>query len=256
MKCFVALLVLFAIDINHGALAEETASARTAQEIFNETLALVRKGDTQAQYHVGLTYEICQLSKCDNRQAFEWLKKSADAGNPLAVREVGGFYGPSLGRRKAIDPVKELEYLLIAAKGGDATCQDLVAGIYANRNNMEEAIKWWKEAASYGKRTAIESLSDVYGKGLGVPKDLTLSYAYLRLAAKLGMPIDSSQKLNFDSMAAKLSKAEVESAEAFVSAWKPKPMDPELQRLKVESDKYVRSIREIIVPPGAAPVKL
>ena len=84
------------------------------------------------------------------------------------------------------------------------------------QENPEEAVKWWKMAADQGYPNSLYSLSGSYFQGKGVPKDLSLAYAYYKLS-KL-VPKD---KVN--GMATILSKPELERAEKLVAEWKPQP---------------------------------
>jgi hypothetical protein len=56
----------------------------------------------------------------------------------------------------------------------------------------------------------------VYSAGKGVPRDLSLSYAYFKLSGV-------APKKNVNEMASMLSKPELENAEKLVSEWKPQP---------------------------------
>jgi hypothetical protein len=77
-------------------------------------------------------------------------------------------------------------------------------------------MKWWKLAGDQGHPKSLYNLSGLYFQGKGVPKDLSLAYAYYKLS-KL-VPSDKVK-----GMAGILTKPELTKAEKLVSDWKPQP---------------------------------
>jgi hypothetical protein len=71
-------------------------------------------------------------------------------------------------------------------------------------------------ASDQGYPRALYSLSGSYFQGKGAPKDLSLAYAYFKLAK-----LAPGKKVN--DMATILTKPELEKAEKLVSEWKPQP---------------------------------
>ena len=205
---FVALAFSFLLLFSMPANAND-ADTLTAM------VALANKGDAEAQYHVGMMYNNGIGTSQDPRQAFTWFEKSAASNDPLGAYKLGCYYAGQFAGVVPSDPDEALKYKLVAAKAGYALAQHDVAILYDRRGNPEEALKWWKMAGDQGFPDALFSLSRVYSAGRGTPKDLSLSYAYFKLA---GVP-----KKNVNEMASMLSKPELENAEKFVSEWKPQP---------------------------------
>lgn len=77
--------------------------------------------------------------------------------------------------------------LLEKAKQGDVTAQYQVASIYHKKNNIVEAIKWYKMAADEGRSGAQFYLGKIYlnGEG-GIDKNVEEAIKYLSLSAKQG----------------------------------------------------------------------
>ena len=183
---------------------------------FNAMVALANKGDAEAQYHVGMMYNNGIGTQQDLRQAFQWFQKSTASNDPLGAYKLGCYYAGQFAGIVTTDSNEALKYKLIAAKAGYALAQHDVANHYARQENFEEAVKWWKMAGDQGFPDALFSLSRSYSAGKGVPKDLSLSYAYFKLS-KL------APKKNVNEMATFLSKPELAKAEKLVSEWKPQP---------------------------------
>src|SRR5260221_14260104 len=57
-----------------------------------ELRPLAERGDTEAQYRLGLMYEFGKGFRVDKPQAMVWLGKSAEHGNPSAQTELGVIY--------------------------------------------------------------------------------------------------------------------------------------------------------------------
>ena len=59
-------------------------------------------------------------------------------------------------------------------------------GLVVEKSN-EEAIKWYKEAASLGHGSAQYNLGVIYYRGTGVEKDLRQAVYWWMIASKTGM---------------------------------------------------------------------
>ena len=185
-------------------------------DTFNAMVALANKGDAEAQYHVGMMHNNGIGTQKNPKQAFEWFQKSTASNDPLGAYKLGCYYAGQFAGVVTTDKNEALKYKLISAKAGYALAQHDVAILYDSQGNSEEALNWWKMAADQGLPNALFSLSRTYSAGKGVPRDLSLSYAYFKLS-KVAPP------KNVNEMAAMLSKAELEKAEKLVSEWKPQP---------------------------------
>jgi TPR repeat protein len=185
-------------------------------DTFNAMVALANKGNAEAQYHVGMMHNNGIGTPQNPRQAFEWFQKSTASNDPLGAYKLGCYYAGQFAGVVKSDSNEALKYKLIAAKAGYALAQHDVAILYARQGNLEEALRWWKTAGDQGLPDALFSLSRAYSAGKGVPRDLSLSYAYFKLS-KLAPP------KNVNEMAAMLSKPELEKAEKLVSEWTSQP---------------------------------
>ena len=185
-------------------------------DTFNAMVVLANKGDAEAQYHVGMMHNNGIGTQKDPKQAFEWFQKSTASNDPLGAYKLGCYYAGQFAGVVTPDANEALKYKLISAKAGYALAQHDVAVLYDRQGNSEEALKWWKLAADQGLPNALFSLSRSYSAGKGVPRDISLSYAYFKLSTV-------APPKNVNEMAAMLSKPELEKAEKLVSEWKAQP---------------------------------
>jgi uncharacterized protein len=185
-------------------------------DTFNAMVALAQKGDAEAQYHVGMMYNNGIGTQRDLKQAFEWFQKAAAANDPLGAYKLGCYYDGQGAGVVESDAHEALKYKLVSAKAGYALAQHDVALLYRRQENSEEAVKWWKMAGDQGYPMALYNLSGSYFQGKGVPKDLSLAYAYFKISN-----VPPKSKVN--EMATILSKPELEKAEKLVAEWKPQP---------------------------------
>jgi len=81
-----------------------------------------------------------------------------------------------------------------------------------------EAAKWYRKAADQGNAKAQYHLGLMYAKGRGVPMDYVQALMWFNLAAAQG---ESLAAKNRDNLAAKMTPAQIERAEALIVAWRP-----------------------------------
>ena len=151
-------------------------------------------GHAEAQYRAGST-AIIEFGEYDDGIA--WLRRSAEQGNPFAMRFLGFVYA---GKDKAESDEwyrKAVEALYQAAKQGDPRAQHDLAGLYRDGigvpKDSDEAGKWFElaaknyhAAAEQGDPEAQCQLGGFYMKGVGVEKDEAEAVKWFRKAAEQG----------------------------------------------------------------------
>jgi hypothetical protein len=205
---------------------------------FKAMVALADKGNAEAQYHVGMMHNNGIGTKQNPKQAFEWFQKSAASSDPLGAYKLGCYYAGQFAGVVTPDSNEALKYKLVAAQAGYALAQHDVANHYARQGNPEEALRWWKAAGDQGYPNALFSLSMAYSAGKGMPRDLTLSYAYFKLSKV-------APRTNVNEMAGMLSKPELEKAEKLVSEFNPQPT-----ALTLKARRGVSAAEELLKSAG------
>jgi TPR repeat protein/cell division septation protein DedD len=110
----------------------------------------------------------------------------AVAGDKDALFNMGQAH--KLGRAVARDPVLARDYYRRAAVQGHLPAQANLGILLFQAGEKPEAMKWLKAAADKNEMRAQYVLGVAAWNGDGVPRDLTLAYAYLARASAQGLP--------------------------------------------------------------------
>lgn len=123
--------------------------------------------------------------------AFQYLKELAEAGDPEAQYELGGFY--HWGRVGAADFTK--------------------------------ARQWYERSAKQGNVDAMLGLAVIYGHGQGVPQDKAASFRWLVLASSQHLAPEDAARIAAarDDLAQHLTAQQIEAALAEARSFTPKP---------------------------------
>lgn len=149
----------------------------------DEPLPLSPKSDWSAEeaYEIGVDYATNQ----DFEAAFEWFRKSAEAGNLRAQSDLAFMYTQGLG-----------------------TPQD-----------HEMALDWYTRAAEHGLPAAQTNLAVMYLNGLGTPVDVSEAYKWVKLAAREGQ-LEGIELL--ETLDQQLTRREITEGLRRVEAWEKK----------------------------------
>ena len=193
------------------------------RSLFDEVYTLANRGNPEAQYFLGMMFNNGIGTEKNPRTAFEWFKKSAAAGDPLASYKLGCYYAGQFNV-VPIDSAMAFKYKLIAAESGYSLAQYEVAMAYFNKKEFAEAIQWTERSAKQGYAIALYNLGYFYKDGQHVSVDNTLAYAYFKLAKLVSEKrINEKAQLTLDEKKSTMSQAEFEGAEKFVAEWKAEP---------------------------------
>jgi uncharacterized protein len=114
------------------------------------------------------------------------------------------------------------------ANQGDALAQTTLGEMYASGKGVPQdyaqALVWFRKAADQWYAPAQDDLSRMYAEGEGVPQDYVLAYMWANLAASRAtdaMIRDMAAK-DRDTVAAKMTPAQIAEAQRMASEWKPK----------------------------------
>lgn len=146
------------------------------------------QGDAQAQYEVGMCYELGTGVKQNYNEAAEWYHKAAEQGNTYAQMQLGGLYNNGLGVKE--DKTESLrwyhkaeETLIETAERGDVEMQFYLAILFYGCFVKNDALsnKWLCCAAEQGHDKAQFCLAYRYDKGLnGLEKNEQLAQKWYR----------------------------------------------------------------------------
>ena len=145
-----------------------------------------KHGDSEAEFLLGIAYEVGSFGTTDYNEALKWLQKSAKQGHPDAQTTLGQMYENGWGVKQS----------------------------------YSTAAKWYRKAAEHvpnlgGAGQGRNDLGILYEQGLGVPKDFVQAYMWISLA-------NGDVSYAKDNM----TPAQVLDAERMASEWKGRHLTP------------------------------
>ena len=170
------------------------------------------QGDAEAQYDLGLCYELGSGVPKDEVEAVKWYRKAAEQGNADAQYLLGSCYAEGTGVK--MDEVEAVKWYRKAAEQGNASAQSDLGFCYSIGSGVPEdkveALKWgrkavkgYRKAAEQGNAAAQIGLGSCYELGVGVPEDKVEAYAFYNL---------SGSRKGTDRMAKKMTPEQIAAA--------------------------------------------
>ena len=126
--------------------------------------------------------------RTNERLAYEWAKKAAEVGDTTAMLNLGICYRTGIG----VEPNERLalEWVKSAAELGDASAMDNLGFYYEIGCGVEpneyKAFEWFQRAAEANHATAMGHLAFCYEKGFGVEPDEDKAFEYFQKGAEAG----------------------------------------------------------------------
>jgi len=156
-------------------------SPKLAEEYHQRSLA---RNVPLAQYYQALLYHVNR----EESKALEFLRKSADQGFAEAQFNLGIVY--ELGNGVDKNPTEAFRFYKLAADQGNSRAQFSLGNLYKDGNgvskNMAEAVRFYRLAANEGLDKAQCVLGIFYHEGNDIPKDITEAVRLYKLSADQG----------------------------------------------------------------------
>ena len=171
--------------------ARESMGKLQAPEKVEELKRIAEEAGPWAAHGMFRLARMCAAGrgmKRDFSQAYDWYRKAAEAGNPLAMECLGGVYAQGRGVKK--DETEAVRWLRRAIAGGDLDAMCRLGMCYVHGQGVArdeaEALKWIEKAASGGSLDGLNCLGYLYSEGRGVKKDDEQALKLFRKAAEAG----------------------------------------------------------------------
>lgn len=194
-----------------------------AQDVLNvgDLKARAAAGDKAATRQLADRYYTGRGVEQDYREAARWYEKLARLGDARAQTSLGLMYARGYGVKQ--DLQKAHRYWSFAAAQNDPGAQFNLGLTYSRgegvRQDYKRAAEWYRMAASRGHVQAQHNLGMLYHLGQGVDRDPVRAYFWIKVAALQG---DELAREFAPSLAANLSAAQTEQANAQAKAWMEK----------------------------------
>ena len=182
-----ALLLSAAVAGSLFAQFQDESLGREAAKLTKQDIpgleTKAESGDSHAALLLGRAYAMGYGPRPSITTAFDWYKKSADAGNPLGQYYVCLMSDQGVGMRA--EPETAAQWCQKAADQGLAEAQSMLGVIYSRQRHYPEAEALYRKAAEQGYFTGQWNLAGLYADGHGVPLDHESAYRWLLIARSL-----------------------------------------------------------------------
>lgn len=125
------------------------------------------RGDTEAQYYLGLLYQSGNGVPQDTTAAFDWFLASSEGQNVQAQWELSKAYANGSGTAQNMG--KAVRWMQEAAANGQADAQYFLGVAYdqgtAIAPNQSQAVAWYRRASEGGQVQAQRTLGTIYLNG-------------------------------------------------------------------------------------------
>ncbi len=171
----------------------------------NKNLILAQKGDKDAQFRIGYSYEHGIGITKDDGKALHWYLKAVENGQFKAMFTLALFYQDGRGGLSR-DLDKAVYWFTQSAEGGVPEAQYNLALFYQQGNlslskDYAKALHWYLKAAENGSYIAANNIGVMFKRGYGLPSDPWMAYLWYDFAAKNG---DETASINLRAMNVKI----------------------------------------------------
>lgn len=182
MRCFFIILFgLFAFLSTEGI---EIKTCQAQEQKISQLQNLANQGDAEAQFNIGVMYDVGQGVPQDYAKAKAWYEKAAIQGHAVAQNNLGGMYASGTGVLQ----------------------------------NFTKAKEWYEKSASQGLAGAQSNLGLLFANGNGVSQDYVQAHKWLNLAAAHGY---KEAAKNRDLLASHMTPTQIAEAQRLAREWKP-----------------------------------
>ncbi|MFN7103770.1 MAG: peptidoglycan-binding protein [Pseudorhizobium sp.] len=222
------------------ALASATTTAVppiiVPASIGPESLAKAAEaGDPIALFEIGARFTDGRGVATDLSEAANWYKLSADRGLAPAQYRIGNLFEKGTGVERDLD--RAMAYYQQAAEAGNASAMHNLAVLNASGAKGEPdyaaAADWFHKAAELGVSDSQFNLAILYARGNGTAQNLVESYKWFAIAAN-GGDADAAQKR--DEVAKAMRQQDLEAARAAVEAWTAQPLNAEANGVQLPDE--------------------
>lgn len=165
-----------------------SAAPQLSAEKFQAMKSAAEKGNSDAQFLVGLQYQAGDGVDRDPQAAVTWFRRAAEAGNAEAQNALGQIYAK--GGEIEANPAEARKWLRAAVDQGNTEAAYNLGQVLADgaptAAERAEAVKWYERAADAGNVEAMCRLAECYARGLGRGADPARALEWYRRAAEGG----------------------------------------------------------------------
>jgi TPR repeat protein len=171
-----------------GSAANDPGVSKDDVEAVRQYRKAADAGNFVAMNDLGYMYGTGRGVAKDYTEAVRWYRKAADAGSVAAMDNLGVMYRDGLGVAK--DDTEAVRWYRKAANAGHAGAMNNLGNLYETGRGVAkddtEALRWYRKAADGGNSLALSNVGFMYENGEGVAKDEAEAVRWYRKAANAG----------------------------------------------------------------------
>lgn len=176
-------------------------------------LKAAERGDAAAQFALGVYYENGSGFAQDDAKAMAYYRKAAEQNHTDAQLSLGLMY------LKINNNNEGMLWLDKAAKNGNITAQTRLGILYFNQKNYGQASQWFIKAAEKNNPVAQFHLGGMHYLGIGVKKNYTNAYLWLKLAS-LGKVSQADELIA--KLSGQMTAKQIKDGEELIRKWSKK----------------------------------
>ena len=187
---------------------DNSDTATSSGSNFNEIEKKAKQGDAEAQFNLGVLYDIGKGVEQNHTKAAHWYQRAANQEHATARFNLGVSYYNGEGVKQ--NHTKAANFFRLAAEQGHAKAQFNLGALYYKgegvAQNYTAAANWYRRAAKQGVAKAQFNLGALYHNGEGVAQNYSEAYIWFSLASAGNYPNareardQVAKKLDADSM--------------------------------------------------------
>jgi TPR repeat protein len=230
----------YLFDYKHGSEKGREELAEAAAKWFRKA---ADQGLREAQFNLGLMYDVGTGVVRDYTEAAKWYRMAADQSVDEAQFSLGVMYDNGDGLVQ--DRAEAAKWYRKAADQGLDIAEFNLGVMYDNGDGVlqdcAEAAKWYRRAADRGLYKAEFNLGLKYINGQGVPQDYIQAYKWMNLATRdAGIDAEKRCAAIRDRVASKLNPPQIVEAQRLVGEYIDNWEDPDFQFDYTEAVRWWR----------------
>lgn len=139
-------------------------------------------GNALAMRQLGRCYQYGWCIEEDRDQAVNWFRKGADAGDGYCMCQLGNAYDPGHGLLISEDYAQAMDWYRKAADKGDGGAMCSIGYLYEKGNGVAQdfaqAFEWYQKSADKGNYYGMNALANLYESGHGASQDMSRAYEW------------------------------------------------------------------------------
>lgn len=219
-----SMLAIFAFSV--ALLLTGCASMSSGGIPIDELRAKANHGDANAQFELGVAYDLGRNIGKNQIEAAAWYRKAAEQGHAAAQNSLGSMH--QYGEGAPQDNAEAVNWYQKAADQGYGEAYTNLGYMYDGglgvQQDKQKAVTLYQNGAEKGSVNGMLNLGVSYWKGKGVSKDIVQAHKWLDLARFYTQSTPNMQQKwrirgALDEVKKEMTKEQIGKAEQLTKEW-------------------------------------